>query len=79
MQRIQQGMAALAGGVGLALSVLAAPSAAADDLLPDCDETGTVIDATGPTNCENPSNETDVETYPLEETHFGFPGFGFAP
>jgi hypothetical protein len=79
MQRTRQGMAALAGGVGLALAVLTAPSAAADELLPDCDETGTVIDADGPTNCANPSNETDVESYPLDEAHFGFPSQSFFP
>jgi hypothetical protein len=78
MQRIRQGMALLAGGAGLAVAVFAAPGAAADDLLPDCDESGTVIDATGATSCANPTNETDVETYP-EEAHFGFPGFGFVP
>jgi len=77
MQRIRQGMAALAGGVGLALAVIAAPSAAADDLSPDCDPNGTVIDATGGTDCANPGNETDVESYPVDEAHFGFPSYGF--
>jgi hypothetical protein len=68
-------MALLAGGAGLAVAVLAAPGAAADDLLPDCDPNGTVIDATGPTNCENPSNVAEQETYPIGEVLYGFPSF----
>jgi hypothetical protein len=72
-------MALVAGGAGLAVAVFAAPGAAADELLPDCDESGTVIDADGPTNCANPGNVADVENYPVDEAHYGFPSHGFFP
>ena len=71
-----------AAGVGVVLTALAgAPFAAADDIPPGCEVSGSNTSTGGQTtDCMAPGNaEIDVKppSAPSENAFFGFPAFGF--
>jgi hypothetical protein len=86
MPRIRQLLLLPAAGIGVAVAVLSAPIAAADDQpnpapLPQCETyDGSSIAGGQTTMCETPGNvqlNSTPQQYPGEEGFYGFPAFGF--
>ena len=83
MKRIRRRAVVCAAGVGLAAAaMLAAPTAGADDLLPQCEDvSGSSISGGQTTECATPGNtqlDATPQVLPGEgEEFYGFPAFGF--
>lgn len=81
MRRTRQSLALLAAGIGVAAALGTAPLAGADDLLPNCEETGgSAVLGGQTTDCASPGNvqiDATPEFIPGEMYggFYGFPGF----
>lgn len=81
MPKLTRALILAAAGLGVSAGLVTAPVAAANPLLPDCEQMGGSSVAGGQTtDCASPGNvqiDATPQEYPGEDEFWGYPGFGF--